>query len=670
MQGGAVLSQEQIDFFVEHGYLKLEQCIPRSVAQQMVRETFQQGGCLQSIYSRTVQGQIPYEDHHFDLEDSTKWSAKRRLDVDTGHFKSIEELSPKLWAALADLAGGASRIKTTQMASKWILNTRYEEDASPSLTPDNYPQIRSAYWHADTISKTSTLIGRFDGFSLLFLWSDLEAGGGGTLYSPQSIQALLKRYNQHPEGLDTTTHEGLSNVMESCDSFLEVTGNAGDVIILHALGLHAFNERKNKKRVRILENLGVALKKQLNYSPENHSASPLEKCVSSKIQSFPRVLKHVNHHHRRLKAVNNAIDHLITNHPDYFRVSRNKWYETTPSAEREKVYRVDYQLMLQWATTIASQLQAESTVSYIKSAAQLVRSSILNQRDLSIKFDNSQETVDSGERDFSVTGFSRLLRGVSNCEGVNHLLYLVLRERFPKTVLWDLFDVKTNRGVHVVVKVVTPDGWAIADAWADTGIYYVPKLHTGAPLGGIPSITSLFPKNRPENVQFYPVETFINGNEVILTFPSNALDKATVYEEEYFKHNAVEFNLTQLTPKEKRHQDSKWQQYLRIRAEHSFHCEDAPKSLYKDLLDSGDWTGSLKVLLRHFAGVPESAKSLRGGAHNKAPLSETISSAQQALANLLEDNAASSISDKLPAKFLKSLNNRLDLFEQWGHTII
>jgi len=118
------------------------------------------------------------------------------------------------------------------------------------------------------------------------LWSDIPKKGGGTVISGDGIKHIAKHLYEHPEGvtpwmksLNDPTHsqsEGGDYFWGAMardpsqtrdESFFEMTGEVGDVVLLHPLMLHAAS--KNLLRhVRVITNPPVSLKEPFCFNRE------------------------------------------------------------------------------------------------------------------------------------------------------------------------------------------------------------------------------------------------------------------------------------------------------------------------------------------------------------------------------------------------------------------
>jgi hypothetical protein len=86
--------------------------------------------------------------------------------------------------------------------------------------------------------------------------------GGGTFIAPDSVRVVARFLTDHPEGVPPSEFDFQALIAE-CGEFEEVTGQAGDVFILHPYMLHASSQ--NVLGVpRFITNPPVVLKEPLN----------------------------------------------------------------------------------------------------------------------------------------------------------------------------------------------------------------------------------------------------------------------------------------------------------------------------------------------------------------------------------------------------------------------
>ena len=185
---------------------------------------------------------------------------------------------------MKELLGGEDRIDAD--ASAWgdsfIVNL-----GSPSLTTQPaVPPAELDNWHVDGDFFVHFLDSPEQALLVIPVFSDIAPGGGATYIAPQGIDHVARYLAAHPEGVLAgklafvpTTSLNTSNdpraapgyfshpemVRAHCTSFVELTAQTGDVVLLHPLMPHSAS--KNRLRVpRVITNPPVALRAPFSFS--------------------------------------------------------------------------------------------------------------------------------------------------------------------------------------------------------------------------------------------------------------------------------------------------------------------------------------------------------------------------------------------------------------------
>lgn len=115
--------------------------------------------------------------------------------------------------------------------------------------------------------------------------------GGGTFICPEGIPMIAKYLAAHPEGVlpmhvdfkpstsayankeDDPGYFSTLKEIKRCSNFVEVTGDVGDVVLMHPLMLHTAS-KNHLRRARVITNPALALKEPHNFNranPEDYS---------------------------------------------------------------------------------------------------------------------------------------------------------------------------------------------------------------------------------------------------------------------------------------------------------------------------------------------------------------------------------------------------------------
>lgn len=224
---------------------------------------------------------------------------------------------------MCDLLGGEDRIDPN--SSFWndgfIVNFGTEENSGPDKK--NVP-VNLNNWHVDgdffvgpclrvcavtDISQVHFLDSPEQALLVTPLFSDIASRGGGTMIAPDGIDIIAKYLHSHPEGVLATklsftpvTPEidesfqhtsyttslapnpevvpGVWHHLErihECNRFEEMTGEAGDVVLLHPLMMHSFSPNLTRA-IRVITNPPVSLKEPFKFSSAGgHKLSLVER---------------------------------------------------------------------------------------------------------------------------------------------------------------------------------------------------------------------------------------------------------------------------------------------------------------------------------------------------------------------------------------------------------
>ncbi|EMD00309.1 hypothetical protein BAUCODRAFT_30792 [Baudoinia panamericana UAMH 10762] len=258
------LTQEDVDHFMEHGWIKLSGCFGQELVDKMTA----------NLWTRL--GMSP--------EDKTTWTAER-VNMPAHNQYLASEIAPKAWAAICDLTGGEERMAETNRT--WndglIVNLGTTEGHMKDIHGSDLKG-----WHVDGDFFVHYLDSPEQGLLVIPLFTDIVAGGGGTMICPAAIPHVAKHLHDHPEGVSPRMTpraqnptfgpepgQGLKWFNELAksmprDSFVETTGKVGDVYLLHPLMLHSTSNNK-LRNLRIITNPPVSLKEPFRFSREDES---------------------------------------------------------------------------------------------------------------------------------------------------------------------------------------------------------------------------------------------------------------------------------------------------------------------------------------------------------------------------------------------------------------
>jgi hypothetical protein len=288
-----VLTKVQMEQFMELGWVKLEQGFSEKqalAAQEHVWTQVEKRGVLRD-----------------DPQTWTQPMVRMNENYDTPEFRACK--TERLTGAIEDLIGigrWAERDKPIHWGW-WPVNFSAGADRDWDVPTDG--------WHIDGIHHPQYLDSQDQGLLMLCMFSDINPGGGGTLFAECSHNIVANVLDSHPEGLavkevislakshpwlsDLTSNElaletGISRVDRfmnkvSVDSegnqlrVVETTGRAGDVILGHPFIFHSASQNKSGKPRFICNNRAPLLDKLEFYREAEEEYSPLELSIKRAI---------------------------------------------------------------------------------------------------------------------------------------------------------------------------------------------------------------------------------------------------------------------------------------------------------------------------------------------------------------------------------------------------
>jgi hypothetical protein len=408
------LTAAQVQQFIEEGFVWLRGCIEPRLARSIVARVFAPNGGPRHCTRRTAEGQSAFEYTGQPLSDCREWSTVR-VDVDTGFETQIARLSPRLHRVIEQLTAPGA-VPHASIGRQWILNVEHHPEVPDARAREE--RYRKVYWHIDTPTPRTTLVGRFDALTLLILWSDVEEHGGGTLYAPDSLDRVVEVLATTMQGVDTRAHAFGSSIMERCVDVRAQIGRAGDVLVTHPFVLHASTENY-RLPVRILENRVLYVSRELDYRRTNPAPSAVEACVIRRLPALPAAGPLMVYEVERAHA-DDARSRLIEEFPSHF------FPYAGAANRRDDLGWVDRFVFEWWvahkARAIAFHLP--DTVGAARSVVALVRSLLVTSHQLAGV--HVRDALDEASS-LAARAYACLVLGFTNNEGVSYVVGRLLR---------------------------------------------------------------------------------------------------------------------------------------------------------------------------------------------------------------------------------------------------
>ncbi|KAG5715260.1 hypothetical protein E4T56_gene2999 [Termitomyces sp. T112] len=268
------LNQEQVDHFLNYGFIVIKGAFTKKKAAEWTANIWIRLG--------------------MDPNDKSTWD-RERIHMPWHGRERVDEFAPKAWGAIQDLLGGEDRIdeKSSAWGDSFIINfgTEELEKETKRMEPQDLNN-----WHVDGDFFVHYLDSPEQALLVIPIFSDIQPGGGGTMICPDGIPLIAQYLAAHPEGVlptglsftpSTSTYANREDdpgywshlkEVKRCQNFIEMTGEIGDVVLMHPLMLHSAS--KNYLRIpRIITNPPVTLREPFNFArsdPKEYSLVELK----------------------------------------------------------------------------------------------------------------------------------------------------------------------------------------------------------------------------------------------------------------------------------------------------------------------------------------------------------------------------------------------------------
>lgn len=227
-----VLSQEQVEHFLERGWVVLEEAFPRDLAPR-----------LEPLFWQHLQER---------RDDPGTWRQEGVLiKVNIGDEPAPQVVTERYQRAVDDLCGaGRARL-----------------DRRLGYAPVRFPGFsswpwRATGWHVDGINFRHHVDSREQGLVGLDLITDIDPGGGGTAVRPGSHRVVSRLLASEPGGIEPLELNRRAEEATRHLPSVEVCGRAGDAVLMHPHLVHGSSTNLSR-RVRIAANRCIGLRESM-----------------------------------------------------------------------------------------------------------------------------------------------------------------------------------------------------------------------------------------------------------------------------------------------------------------------------------------------------------------------------------------------------------------------
>lgn len=250
--GYTYLTDEQVEQFLTLGFVVIRGAFSREQAAHWSRDVW------------TRLGYAP--------DDKATW-AQHRIHMPTLNHVDVRTFAPRAYGAICELCGSEERLTTARWGDAFIVNLG-DESHETTWEP---PSASVPGWHKDGDFFRHFLDSPEQGLLTIVLWSDVLPQGGATFIAADSVPVIARFLAAHPEGVRPGEF-GFQDLVAQCSEFLEATGEAGDVYLIHPYLLHASS--KNALRLpRLITNPPVHLKEPMCFNRPDGNYSLVEAAV-------------------------------------------------------------------------------------------------------------------------------------------------------------------------------------------------------------------------------------------------------------------------------------------------------------------------------------------------------------------------------------------------------
>lgn len=241
------LTDEQAEHFLERGYVTVRGAFDAVRARQWLEEAWVRFG--------------------YDPDDPGSW-AEKRIHLSARSHVDPRTFAPAAWSCAVELTGGEERLQLPwRWGDSFIANLGVGDDR-----PWQPPSPEVPGWHKDGDFFRHFLDSPEQALLTFVLWTDMLPRGGGTFVAADSVPVVARYLAEHPEGVLPGDFD-YAELIGQCHDFVEMTGEAGDVVLLHPYTLHATSQ--NVLGVaRLITNPPLALREPMNFhrrDPEDFS---------------------------------------------------------------------------------------------------------------------------------------------------------------------------------------------------------------------------------------------------------------------------------------------------------------------------------------------------------------------------------------------------------------
>ena len=258
----SIVTRKEAEHFVSNGFVVIKNAFSKDHASHVSAQAWRE------LEAR----------HGVNPNDPTTWarqgpgpgpSGYTRLNGSDKHYQ-LSSLAPRAFQAQLDFLGGADRLPNNGNQLIWgegvVSNLGVTDD--PRWRP---PAARQPGWHKDGWHFRHFLNSPEQALVTVPLYSDIQPKSGGTYLAIDSIGPVARLMLDSPDGVHPDSVQGagylIPGLVEQCHEFGELTGEAGDMALLHPNMLHRVSINPST-RPRFLANMAPVLSEPMRFDRE------------------------------------------------------------------------------------------------------------------------------------------------------------------------------------------------------------------------------------------------------------------------------------------------------------------------------------------------------------------------------------------------------------------
>ena len=258
----SIVSREEAEHFVVNGFVVVKGAFSKDHASHVAEQAWRE--------LKTV--------HSVDKNDPSTWARRGAGPGPAGYTRlrgsdkqhRVRTLAPRAFQAQLDLVGGAHRFPYNGDQLEWgegvVSNLGIPDD--PRWRP---PAARQPGWHKDGWHFRHFLNSPEQALVTVPLYSDIQPKSGGTYLALDSIGPVARLLLDSPGGIHPDSVQGggylIPGLADQCSEFGELTGEAGDMVLLHPYMLHRVSINPST-RPRFIANMAPVLSEPMDFDRE------------------------------------------------------------------------------------------------------------------------------------------------------------------------------------------------------------------------------------------------------------------------------------------------------------------------------------------------------------------------------------------------------------------